>query len=608
VVPSSSRKERKKTGEFYTPAPIVDFMVQRAFELAIKNDKVRVSSYAEFKESLNSISILDPSIGTGNFIIGILKWVERTFLGFDNIEREQIESAISCFLVNNIFGIELNEQALEQCKTRIIKLYPFTKKSQLSNLKVGNAIIDVDVYDFFSKEEAESVHPLSWYSAFKKENFDVIIGNPPYYNLKKVGLEDKKNKILYKYLKKSKEWKKKFRSSSDIYYYFIFKALEHLNSDGIMSFIIPNYWLDNTYADKLREEIARYQIAEIIDFQNYSIFSDQGYKLSVSTCILTILNNIKISDFTVYRLTDIPIQSSLKINNMDELHFREFRVKSESLGKEKWILSPNQKLLSKITLNENIIPLSEFAKVAQGVSPGVKQVFVLNEEKIKQWGIEQEVLVPFVTNKYIKRWITEETHIYAIHPMKIKDLRAFPNTEKYLIAHKKILKRGPDRRRLLERKKIRWYDYSVYRNISLFSTYRTKIITPYRAFTPCFALDEIGYLGATDIYAIFPKNEGDLFYLLGVLNSVVAELWFNEAGKRKGRMIEFFSRNLKNVPIPVPKSREKIAKQVKKIIKLISNTHPVEQTELQALELELNNFVAKEYGIDLEIIEKMFSK
>jgi len=87
------------------------------------------------------------------------------------------------------------------------------------NLKCGNSIVNTDAFEFLDQDIAQKLNPFSWENNFGRNcKFDVIIGNPPYFNLKKMILVDDKIKALYEYLKYSSIWKDFFRSSSDIYY------------------------------------------------------------------------------------------------------------------------------------------------------------------------------------------------------------------------------------------------------------------------------------------------------------------------------------------------------------------------------------------------------
>ena len=74
--------------------------------------------------------------------------------------------------------------------------------------------------------------------------FDLIIGNPPYYVMKK-GDVDKK---YYEY----------FEGRPNIFIIFIIKSLELLNVGGILSFVLPLNFLNCLYYDKMRAYISKH--------------------------------------------------------------------------------------------------------------------------------------------------------------------------------------------------------------------------------------------------------------------------------------------------------------------------------------------------------------
>lgn len=73
------------------------------------------------------------------------------------------------------------------------------------------------------------------------EKYDLIIGNPPYYVLKK----DDVNTEYYKY----------FDGRPNIFITFILKSIELLNDKGIISFVLPKSFLNCLYYDKTRNFI-----------------------------------------------------------------------------------------------------------------------------------------------------------------------------------------------------------------------------------------------------------------------------------------------------------------------------------------------------------------
>ena len=82
--------------------------------------------------------------------------------------------------------------------------------------------------------------------------YDLIIGNPPYYVMKKDAV--------------AKEYHKYFDGRPNIFILFIVKSLQLLNDNGILSFILPKNFLNCLYYDKTRAFIRdNFQILHIVN-------------------------------------------------------------------------------------------------------------------------------------------------------------------------------------------------------------------------------------------------------------------------------------------------------------------------------------------------------
>ena len=124
--------------------------------------------------------------------------------------------------------------------------------------------------------------------------FDLIIGNPPYFVMKKIDIE----KSYYNY----------FDGRPNIFILFIIKSLELLNNKGIISFILPKNFLNCLYYDKTRKHIIKnYNILNIIECNDNYIETQQN------TIILIIQNekptnnisySMTISEYTIFGTQD----------------------------------------------------------------------------------------------------------------------------------------------------------------------------------------------------------------------------------------------------------------------------------------------------------------
>ena len=599
----SDYHNKKSTGSFYTPAYIVDFMVDRVFNLLNSEARIDSTSFKSYTKSLAKISFCDISVGTGNFIIGILRKVWNDLKVYSTSDLGVKKVFFKKFFEQNIFGVEINLDVLNECKDRIPFTFPQLKKCNHDNLKHGNSIVEHDAYQVLTEQEANLLNSFNWDKEFgSMKSFDIIIGNPPYYNLKKMELIDEHTKIFLEYLKNSENWSEFYRSSSDIYYYFMFKALNILSEGGLLSFIVPDYWIENKYADKLREYILNYQILELIDLSNHRIFKDNGKWLNVSNCITFIKKSSPSKSINVCKNLSKRLLDNYT-NNRDKLSQCCYEINQFNLTKEKWVLSAHLDLLRSI--EKNTQGLENYAKVIQGMSPGAKDIFVVSATKAQELKLEREILVPFIINSDVKKWLLDYSNPkVSILPSRIEDIADFPKIQSYLKSNQTLLTKGSDRKRLMDSGKIRWFDYSVYRNLESFQQTDDKIFVPYRSLIPRFGLDDNNSFGATDVYAIIPKHKSDLLFLLGLLNSDVIHFWYLEAGKRKGKMLEFFSDPLRRIPIPTAVEKKMLTGQVEGLLKLLKNSN-TNLKEIQQIEFSINREVANLYDVDYNLIKKL---
>ena len=112
---------------------------------------------------------------------------------------------------------------------------------------------------------------LDWNNTSK---YNLIIGNPPYFVIKK---EDIK-----------KEYNKYYTGRPNIFIIFIIRCLFMLEKNGVMCFILPSSFMNCLYYDKLRKYI--YKNYRIIDIVNCK--EDSYIETKQETIILVIKNEI----------------------------------------------------------------------------------------------------------------------------------------------------------------------------------------------------------------------------------------------------------------------------------------------------------------------------
>ena len=446
--------------------------------------------------------------------------------------------------------------------------------------------------------------------------FNSVIGNPPYFTIRGKGTGTLVQTYSYAYLQNADDWKEHFRSQSDIYYYFIIKSIKLLKKPGNFGFIIESYWIENDYADRLKQFILdNVSVNILINFGKVKkIFEDADN----DTCILLFDKISKDSNKIKY----VYCQKKFKIgtqqqNNLNLLsHIVEniesdslsddyldvFWVDQNTLGTSKWVLSNKMEILKKIELNK--VLLGELCEVGQGVVPGRKKEFkitseenrstaggywisrdesyfeVINNKNNNEYRLEAQFVKPLITNSGIQKFFTIPSEDFLIYTVPLQDGREnisnYPGILEYLRVYIEELKdrydfvEGEDDEDVGE--KYPWYGYQRIQNIEIFENSGSKILCPYRAPENRFSLDDQGYLGTTDMYAIIPKVDSsiNINYLLGLLNSKLLTFWYKEAGKSKGLILEFFANPLSKMPIFIIENekQEEISLLVSEILEL----------------------------------------
>ncbi|MFX0186296.1 MAG: class I SAM-dependent DNA methyltransferase [Candidatus Hodarchaeota archaeon] len=239
-----SYHEIKKEGVYYTNKQISNFIFSEALILFLnkklgENILIKIEDIFKLNsllknqiyEILINTTICDPSCGSGVFLLSAIDLVYNLLKKIN----PQLDSHIKTQILKNIYGFDINEYAIKLC---LLKLFAwFYNKSNFnfshtisilkSNLKVKNSLKT----------------PIL-------QNFDIIIGNPPYGNiLTKFDKELlKKEEIYY----------------NEIYCSFLLKAL--LWSKGVIGFLVPKSFLLRQGYTKFRNKLLSYaNILKIFD-------------------------------------------------------------------------------------------------------------------------------------------------------------------------------------------------------------------------------------------------------------------------------------------------------------------------------------------------------
>lgn len=361
---------------------------------------------------------------------------------------------------------------------------------------------------------------------FDKGGFDIVIGNPPY----GVSIKDDYRKNVVSELGQVPDY--------EIYYYFIELSKKLLADKGILSYIVPNTWLFNTYAKKYRENIFNSWIVdEILDCSKFKIFDSATVMNTVFRFRLT--ENSENSNYVGYR------------NTMNALSFSSLTKEGYTLVSKEDVLNMNQNwglvfrlnkervaLVNKITSNGTRFD-TFFPEISQGLIAYDKyrgQSIEIIKNRAYHYSEFHEGLKKMIwgedVTRYSVNWNGKEWIDYC-------DGIANPRQPKFFIG-----------KRLLVREIT---NPSIYATITEEELYNDPAVI--------IALDN-------DLYCIEVA--------LGVLNSKIATFYhFNHSPKStKGSFPKILVQDVKEFPLPnvSQENADKIKKIVNEILRLMKKT------------------------------------
>ncbi len=124
-----------------------------------------------------------------------------------------------------------------------------------------------------------------------------------------------------------------------------------------------------------------------------------------------------------------------------------------------------------------------------------------------------------------------------------------------------------------------------------------KIITPYRTKSLRFTYTDIPWYASRDVYFITVKDRSiSLKYVLALLNSKLYFVWLYNKGKRKGEMMEMYSKPLSEVPI-MKLGKDEQAPYISLVDRILKAKEANPQANTSELEREIDRLVYQLYGL-----------
>lgn len=623
--------ERKKLGEFYTPKPIIDYIL--------------TSIGYNVDEDIENKNLLDPSCGSGGFLVRATRRLIAKYLKkFNKASDEDLFNKSKWKGIISTLSPEESEIIIEAVKKHIhgMDINPFA--CHIAEMNLLFQIIDLykNVVDAnpeyeigkFNIYRTDSIRRIKQpdlndfrYNQIRDEQrgiyeikngkFDFVVGNPPYVKTQELTQDDKD---AYKDYKTAS-------NSYDIYVLFFELGIRLLKSDGILGFICSNRFTNVNYGKNLRKLILKKSIIEeYVDFKDTGVFKDATNYPSITILKKDVQPNFLVRTSNFYykddKLSEVELVNSVheELHNLNDKHdysknkyFETFFTSSKSLSEDGFYFNPTfkEEIIQKLSKSASFLKDLTVTKrdgnaLFEGSSTGNKDIFVLDviEEDNLYFTVRtidgDEVKIERgIVRYYVEdagEWLPEKSKNIAIFPYKENEdgfeliseeelEENYPFCYQYLIRYKN---------NLLDRKikdKTIWYRYSAPRSLKNYKKEKVMIqgMTDYAE----VSLDvDNGFLFGPDIYGLRIKDEylKLRYYLLALLNSDITNFFIRlRSVIHKGGYYKYEDRFLKNLPVKIPKTNkdneliEEINEMVLEILELRKKlTYNIEEELINA--------------------------
>jgi len=260
-------KLRKKRGVWYTPEPVVNFIV-RAVDDILKTEfnlpegladnskteiKVDVQGKKE-KLDVHKVQILDPAAGTGTFLAEVVKLIYDKFKAQQGVWNDYVEN----HLIPRLNGFELLMAPYAMAHLKLDLLLSETgfkpTKDQRFRIFLTNALEEhhPDTGTIFASWLSEEANDANF---IKRDTpIMVVLGNPPY-----SVISSNKNNWIYKLVESYKQGmnERNIQPLSDDYIKFIRYGQYYIekNNEGILAYITNNSFLNGIIHRQMRKNL-----------------------------------------------------------------------------------------------------------------------------------------------------------------------------------------------------------------------------------------------------------------------------------------------------------------------------------------------------------------
>jgi len=436
--------ERGSKGTFYTPRSESSFICRRALAAYLgcgdrisedgrkfidglnacleelrrnKNER----EVREFKDRLLSIKVLDPAVGSGGFLLAMMQEIIGLLQEADSAVgwRTDVQEYKKRILPN-LYGFDIEAEAVEIAKLRLwLSLIIDQKEPEpLPNLDMNLIVIDdslrqsvgqtsldpevqslqlefselrrsyMDTHDPNTKNVlrqrlqklSEEIRKRTGedpnvIEAHMHDKADIVVMNPPY--VRQESIEQRKKEYY--------STKYGIDKKSDLYAYFLIRALRLVSDAGVVSVISSDKWLETGYGESVQEKLKEHLIAVYGQ-------RERSFGADINT-VITVLKKKGLGNYIDFVYLDSYTKDDVR---------QHIRIERKELKPGKWFyMKPGAKFFIEKLLPKLTHKLGDFAEIKFGIKTGANEFFYMkdvshlfeadrlaNPKKFEEWGVK----------------------------------------------------------------------------------------------------------------------------------------------------------------------------------------------------------------------------
>ncbi|PIR13243.1 DNA methyltransferase [Candidatus Falkowbacteria bacterium CG11_big_fil_rev_8_21_14_0_20_39_10] len=352
---------RKKMGAYYTPLPVVQFIVRSVDQLLEKEFGLAggLANTSKTKDGLHKVQVLDPAVGTGTFISDVIGKIYKRIKNAG--QKGRWPSYVHHDLLPRIFGFELMMAPYTIAHLKLSMALKETGFLYFNETRTGKARLGIYLtnsleevnkqpellaFDFGASiaEEAKQASKIK-----NEKPIMVVVGNPPY-----SVSSSNKGEWIQNQIKVYKQGLNERKINLDDDYIKFIRFAEHFiekNGSGIVVMITNNSFIDGITHRQMRKHLLEtFDDIYILDLHGNSkkkeTAPDGGkdenvfdIQQGVSINIFIRKNTVKEELGTVYH-TELYGKRELKFDELNTNNMKSFRWQKLNYSKPYYFFIP----------------------------------------------------------------------------------------------------------------------------------------------------------------------------------------------------------------------------------------------------------------------------